>query len=101
MLFAIRPAAHVVYIVPFHAVFYIDQVVNDGEYDRYLLRPVNTFVQLITRRFPAMAMGDVVLGETGLPALLGWLSPVVGALIFVGGHLLHRRLSRHYASPGG
>jgi ABC-2 type transport system permease protein len=204
LLFAIRLAAHVVYIVPFHAVFYIDQVVNDGEYDRYLLRPVNPFVQLITRRFPAMAMGDVVLGvvalvvfasrapidwtpasvgflvvaviggglveggiqialsgltfvattsmsarnfadtmittfggyplimfgrlpfslltfvfpmafiaylpsavllgrtgETGLPVLLGWLSPIIGGLIFLGGYLIHRRLSRHYASPGG
>lgn len=61
-LFSLRLAAHACYVVPFGSLFQTDVVVHEGEFDRYLLRPVNPFIQLITRQFPMMALGDALLG---------------------------------------
>lgn len=61
-VFALRLAAHSGYVIPFGNLFHTDLIVHQGEFDRILLRPVNPFVQLITRRFPLMAFGDLLLG---------------------------------------
>jgi len=65
-VFAVRLAAHSFYVVPFGALLYTDVAVQEGDFDRYLLRPVNPFIQLITRHFPLMALGDALLGFAAL-----------------------------------
>ena len=71
-VFAIRLAAHALYVVPFGALIMADEMVHDGEFDRCLLRPVNPFLQLVTRQFRLMTLGDAILG--------------FGALIIFGAH---------------
>jgi len=61
-LYGMRLLSHAVYTVPFAQLGYVDFVIQNGEFDRYLLRPVNPFVQLLTRRFTLLALGDLVLG---------------------------------------
>jgi len=61
-LFAMRLASHAVYVVPFGALFSIDQAIQQGDVDRYLLRPAGLYLQLITRYAPLMALGDALLG---------------------------------------
>jgi ABC-2 type transport system permease protein len=65
-LFAIRLAAHSFYVVPFGALLHTDVAIQEGDFDRYLLRPVTPFLQLITRQFPMMALGDALLGLAAL-----------------------------------
>ena len=94
-VFAMRLASHALYVVPFGALRLTDEMVRDGEFDRVLLRPVNPFLQLITRMFPLMSLGDALLGFGAL-AVFGWQAPVdwtpakIGYLILavVGGGLV-------------
>jgi ABC-2 type transport system permease protein len=74
-VFAMRLASHAFYVVPFGALMRTDEMVRDGEFDRVLLRPVNPFLQLVTRWFPLMALGDALLGFGAL-AIFGWQAPV-------------------------
>jgi ABC-2 type transport system permease protein len=46
-------------------------VVHTGEFDRYLLRPVSLFLQLLMRRFNLQQFGDVVIAA----AILGFALP--------------------------
>jgi ABC-2 type transport system permease protein len=61
-LYAIRLTAHGLWVVPFGQLFSVDEVVRLGEYDRYLVRPANPLVQLITRRIHLTAFGDLLGG---------------------------------------
>jgi ABC-2 type transport system permease protein len=61
-LFAMRLAAHAFYVVPFGALFSIDQAIQQGDVDRYLLRPAGIYLQVVTRYAPLMALGDTLLG---------------------------------------
>jgi ABC-2 type transport system permease protein len=63
-----------------------DHVVREGEFDRYLLRPINPLLQLLTRRFQVTAVGDlafgvVVLSITAAAAPVTWTPPLVGYLV--------------------
>lgn len=48
--------------MPFGQLVSVDEVVRQGEYDRYLVRPANPLVQLITRRIHLTASGDLIGG---------------------------------------
>nr|WP_238355059.1 ABC-2 family transporter protein [Kribbella sandramycini] len=65
-LFALRLAAHAMYVVPFGAMIRIDQAVQQGDMDRYLIRPAGAYLQVITSYAPLMALGDLLLGCTAL-----------------------------------
>lgn len=64
-LYGVRFAAHGVFTLFFNQILEgVDQVVRQGEYDRFLVRPVDPFVQLLTRRFHLSIAGDIVGGVT-------------------------------------
>lgn len=94
-LFALRLAAHGVYIGFFQPTSQTEIVVREGEFDRYLMRPVNPFIQLITRRFSLMGTGDIVLGVGsliifGITAPIDWTWWRLGYLVLavIGGGLV-------------
>jgi len=89
-LFAVRLAAHALYVVPFGSFLQVDYIIHEGEFDRYLLRPASPFLQLITRQFPLMSLGDALLGFGalvifGIGAPIDWspltIAYLVGAII--------------------
>ena len=85
LLYAVRLAAHAVYVIPFGNLIFVDQLVHDGEFDRLLLRPAGIFLQIIAYRSRIMALGDAVLG-VGALIIFGWLAPVdwtLGKVIFL------------------
>lgn len=75
LLVGMRLTSHAIYVVPFASLLQTSEVVRSGEFDLLLLRPVNQFVQIVTRRFHIMALGDAILG---IVALVGFaiLAPV-------------------------
>lgn len=56
-----------------------DTVIREGEFDRYLLRPVNPLVQLLTRRFTVTAFGDLAFGLVVL-VVTARMAPVTWSL---------------------
>lgn len=94
-LFAVRLAAHAGYVVPAGALLQIDQSVQQGDIDRYLLRPAGIYLQILTRRAPLMALGDALLGFGALVTFAGrasihWTAPSVLYLVaaLIGGGLV-------------
>ncbi|CAI9402459.1 ABC transporter permease [Aestuariimicrobium sp. T2.26MG-19.2B] len=91
VLFGIRMASHSVCAFFFRRMTDLDTVVHTGEFDRYLLRPVSLFLQLLMRRFNLQQFGDVVIAATVLgfalpraaidwtPAKALWLVAAVAA----------------------
>lgn len=75
LLVGIRLAAHSFYVMPFGGLLETTQLVREGDFDLLLLRPVDRFIQIITRRFNVLTVGD---GLLGLAALVGFglLAPV-------------------------
>lgn len=85
LLIGIRMMAHAVYGVVFHETIVSDVVIYQGEFDRYLLRPVNPFLQLLTRRFNLQQVGDLVLAVVVFSIAVG-RAPVdwaIGSGLFV------------------
>lgn len=85
-LFAIRLAAHAFYVVPFGALLSFDRAIQQGDVDRYLLRPAAVYLQVVTRYAPLMALGDALLGFSALAAFAGpssveWDPPKVAYLL--------------------
>jgi ABC-2 type transport system permease protein len=74
-IYAIRMCAHGVMTIPLGQLWQTSEAVVSGEYDRYLLRPANPYLQLITRRFALAATGDIVLGIATL-AVVTFIVPV-------------------------
>ena len=58
LLVGIRLAAHSFYVMPFGGLLETTQLVREGEFDLLLLRPVDRFIQIITRRFNVLTVGD-------------------------------------------
>ncbi|MFJ3382343.1 ABC transporter permease [Curtobacterium sp. NPDC090217] len=61
-LYGLRLTAHGVGTVFFGQHLATDQVIREGDYDRFLLRPVPPLVQLLTRWFNLGTLGDLALG---------------------------------------
>jgi ABC-2 type transport system permease protein len=94
-LFAMRLAAHAFYVVPFGALVMIDQAIQQGDVDRFLLRPAGVYLQVVTRYAPLMALGDTLLGFGSLAIFaaqssVSWTPGKVAFLIaaLVGGGLV-------------
>src|SRR5690606_35529377 len=98
-LYGMRLTSHALWIVPFNQVSYIDQPLREGEFDRYLVRPANPLIQLVTRRMSVMGLGDLTGGLALLvtAAILvdvDWSAPAVAylALAVIGGTLVEASL---------
>ncbi len=74
-VYGIRSMGHALHSVLSGQLWSIDHVVREGDFDRFLLRPVNPLIQLITRRFQVTAVGDVVFGIAVL-AITAALAPI-------------------------
>lgn len=61
-LYGLRLTAHGVCTINFGQHRASANVVRDGDWDRYLLRPASPLVQLLTRYFNPGTIGDLVLG---------------------------------------
>lgn len=85
-IYGIRTLGHALHGIVSGQLWSTDSVVRQGEFDRYLLRPVNPLVQLLTRRFQVTAVGDIVFGlvvliVTATAAPIDWSPWRIGYLI--------------------
>jgi ABC-2 type transport system permease protein len=95
-LYGMRLVAHALWLVPFGSVSIgLDRVVREGEFDRYLLRPVNPLVQAMTADARTGPFGDLVTGVGILAAAasragVDWSPLALGycALAVAGGALV-------------
>jgi ABC-2 type transport system permease protein len=74
-LYGMRMVSHGLMTVPLGQLWQSGTVLREGEFDRYLLRPINPYVQLITRRFALPSLGDIALGIIVLSSVSA-LAPV-------------------------
>ncbi|MQS37071.1 ABC transporter permease [Streptomyces katsurahamanus] len=63
-LYSLRLLAHAVWVVPFNQVYALDELVREGRFDVYLLRPLNPLLQVITGRMRMNILGDVITAVT-------------------------------------
>jgi ABC-2 type transport system permease protein len=104
LLFAMRLAAHSFYVVPFGALLSIDRAIQQGDVDRYLLRPAGIYLQVVTRYAPLMALGDMLLGFGSLAIFaphssVSWTPGKVAFLVaaLIGGGLVEAGLQTFLA----
>lgn len=62
LLYGVRLTAHGLWTVNFSRLFAIDEMVRQGEYDRMLLRPMPTMLQLMYSSFRMPTLGDLIGG---------------------------------------
>src|SRR5665811_2260776 len=58
--YALRVLAHATYLVPLYMLNELDDLVRNGTFDRFLVRPLNPLIQVLTRRFSVNTLGDVL-----------------------------------------
>jgi ABC-2 type transport system permease protein len=63
-LYALRLLAHAAWLVPFNQVDMLGYTIREGKFDRFLVRPLNPLVQVMTNRFQMNVVGDVVTAAT-------------------------------------
>lgn len=85
-IYGIRTMGHALHGIVSGQLWSTDSVIREGEFDRYLLRPVNPLVQLLTRRFQVSAVGDILFGlvvviVTATATTINWSPWRVGYLI--------------------
>ncbi|WP_092650731.1 ABC transporter permease [Actinopolymorpha singaporensis] len=89
-VYGIRSTGHALHGLLSGQLWMTEDVVRRGEFDRYLLRPVDPLVQLLTRRFQITAVGDVVFGVVVLSVTAvaapvdwsaGWVAYLVAAVV--------------------
>lgn len=104
-VYGIRTMGHALHGVLSGQLWATDDVVRHGEFDRYLLRPVNPLVQLLARRFQVTAVGDIVFGLavltiTAVAAPIAWTVGSVAYLIaaVVGSALVESAVMLAFAS---
>jgi ABC-2 type transport system permease protein len=98
-LYGLRLTAHGLWVVPFARLIDMDYMVREGEFDRFLIRPLNPMLQIITSRLRIAALGDLVGGVVLLSAAsakagVDW-SPVALVyliLVLIGGALAEAAL---------
>lgn len=94
-LYGVRLTAHGLWVVPGNRLVRIDETVTSGEFDQFLVRPLNPLILLVTSRFWLGSFGDLVGGVVILAAAtalvdVDWSPVAVGYLLLavVGGALL-------------
>lgn len=60
LLYSIRLAGHALWALSFSRIMAIDDIVQQGEYDRILLRPLPAMLQLMFGSFRVAVLGDVL-----------------------------------------
>lgn len=95
LLYGMRLTAHGLWAIPSAQILQIDLAVQEGEFDRYLVRPVNPLVQMLTRSFPLQTISDlfggvIVLIAAAAASTVHWNAGAVTLLIaaVVGGALV-------------
>jgi viologen exporter family transport system permease protein len=98
-LYGLRLTAHGLWVVPGHQLIFVDEVVVEGEYERYLLRPASPLLQLLTRRIRPIALGDlgggiVLLVLAAWHAQVDWSPEAIAFLLLavVGGAMVEASL---------
>ena len=59
-LYGLRLLAHAAWRLPFSEIESLSFAIRDGQFDRYLVRPMNPLIQLMTRGFFMGTLGDVL-----------------------------------------
>mgnify|MGYP001545744526 CR=1 FL=1 len=59
-LYSLRLLAHATWVVPFNQVDMLSLTVREGRLDRFLVRPLNPLLQVMTNRFQMNVIGDVI-----------------------------------------
>jgi ABC-2 type transport system permease protein len=59
-LYSLRLLAHACCYLPFNQIDFLDVTIREGRFDRYLVRPMNPLLQLMTNKFQINAVGDVL-----------------------------------------
>jgi len=98
VLYSLRLVAHAVYLVPLQMLDELDDLVRNGTFDRFLVRPLNPFLQVLTQRFSVNSVGDTltaigVLAYASSIAHLHWtplhvlyaMAAVLGGALIEGG----------------
>ncbi len=67
-LFGMRLCAHGLWVAPFHRLTDLDAIIREGELDRFLVRPLNLLVQLLTSKLWLGSFGDIAGGVVILSA---------------------------------
>jgi ABC-2 type transport system permease protein len=95
VLYGIRLSAHGLWVVSVNQLFRFDQIVQEGEWDRFLIRPVPIWAQLMFTQFRIPPLGDLISGlfllGLALPRVpIDWNPALVGflALAIIGGALI-------------
>ncbi|OIV36151.1 ABC transporter permease [Mangrovactinospora gilvigrisea] len=85
-IYGIRLTAHGLFVVVSGRIFVLDTVIQEGEFDRYLVRPAGALAQLWNRQFYLPHLGDLLSGlviliaaATEIPA--DWNVLTVGFLL--------------------
>lgn len=84
-LYGMRLCAHAIWVVPFSQLAFLSDHIQQGTFDRFLLRPVNPLIQLMTTRVRFNTLGDVLGGITIFSVALS-ISDIdftVGKVIFL------------------
>src|SRR5699024_6225437 len=94
LLYGIRVAGHGLWIVSMNQLYRFDWIIQEGEWDRFLIRPLPLWSQLMFYQFRITALGDLVAGVALLVVAatrvdLDWTPAKVGFLLLavVGGAL--------------
>jgi ABC-2 type transport system permease protein len=107
LLYGMRLTAHALWVIPCASLFQIGAVLRDAEFDRFLTRPVNPLIQVMTRRATITTLGHAIgglavltIGMVGVDVewtvwrlLLLVLALIGGALIELSVQLLFASLS--------
>ena len=89
-VYGIRAMGHALHGVLSGQLWGTDHVVREGDFDRFLLRPIDPLIQLITMRFQVTAVGDIAFGITVLTITavaapidwsLGWVAFLLAAVV--------------------
>jgi ABC-2 type transport system permease protein len=85
LMYGMRLTSHGLALLPLNQLIFLEEYVREGTFDRFLVRPVNALVQLLTTRVQVATVGDLLTGLT----LLGASVPLVpitwtaGSLLFL------------------
>lgn len=61
LIYGLRLMAHALYNIPLQVLWYQEDMIRDGSFDRFLLRPLHPFLQLLTSRVSVNAAGDALI----------------------------------------
>jgi ABC-2 type transport system permease protein len=104
-LYGLRLVLHSWSVLIFGRFFLLGWIIRSGEFDRYLLRPLSPFLQIVVERVRVNAFGDLLTGLVVFVAAnelvrIDWSPLAVAylALVIVGGCLLETALKLTMAS---